>query len=935
MIETDVLNNPYFGVLMTIPAQTTVQDSTNTTEATPEASQKPSEIYLKDYTPPSHLIEKTELTFELNADDDVVVSSRLTVNRNPVSKAKPGILTLNGAPEKAPEGRETPTMALLEMKVDGKPLTASEYTRESDELMLTSLPTASFTLEIKTRINPAANRALSGLYTSGGKMTTQCESEGFRNMTFYLDRPDVMSEYITTLIAPPGKYPQLLSNGNPGARTTTPDGRDCIIWHDPFKKPSYLFALVAGDLALKEDTFTTKSGRTVQLHLYSDHGDESKMQHAMASLKQAMAWDEKRFGREYDLDLFQIVAVNDFNFGAMENKGLNIFNSSAVLADPKTATDARYEYVQAVVAHEYFHNWSGNRVTLQKWFDLTLKEGFTVFRDSEFTADLNSRAVKRIEDVAAMRSHQFPEDAGAMAHPIRPSSVGSIENFYTPTVYEKGAEVIRMIHTLLGETAFRKASDLYFERHDGHAVTTEDFVRAMQDASGVDLGQFEQTWYNQAGTPVLDVTDAYDAPRQEYRLTIRQSTPATPGQPTKAPFHIPVRIGLLDSRGNDIPLVLETPGQLTNGDVLNLRENETIFVFQQVPEKPIPSLLRNWSAPVKVNYDYALDQLTFLMAHDNDGFNRWEAGQTLGVIVLKSLVSAYQQGKPMLVDSHLIEAFRGVLENRNLDASLAAYALALPGTGYLAELYPNGQVDVDAMHAARKQAKSEIGKALESLLFERFQASRSTENRPYVWNVADASERAMKNRALDYLMAADPVKYLPLALAQFDHDHNMTDVRAAISPILDQADAATRQQKLDAFYEEHQSNPLAINQWFQDQALADRAEVLNEVKALLKHPAYDGKNPNSVRSLVGGFCANTVHFHQKDGSGYQFLAEQICDIDKFNPGLAAGLSKRLSTPHKYDKQRQTLIKASLEWIGEQATSNNVKEIVEKSLALLD
>ncbi len=897
---------------------------------------KLTELHLKDYTPPSHLIDKTDLTFELLAEDNVVVSSRLKVRPNPDSKASPNTIKLDGAPESAPAGSETPTMELLEVKVDGRVLDPQEYSRQGEELILNNMPSQAFDLEIKTRINPKANRTLAGLYTSGGKFVTQCESQGFRNITFYLDRPDVMSEYTTTLIAEKGKYPQLLSNGNPGQRTTTADGRDQITWHDPFKKPSYLFALVAGDLARKEGTFTTQSGKKVDIHIYVDKGDEGKIEHAMDSIQKAMKWDEERFGREYDLDLFQIVAVNDFNFGAMENKGLNIFNSSAVLADPKTATDPRYEYVQAVVGHEYFHNWSGDRVTCRDWFQLSLKEGLTVFRDSEFTADLNSRAVKRIDDVTGMRTTQFPEDGGAMAHPIRPASVGSIENFYTPTVYEKGAEVIRMIHTLLGEADFRKGTDLYFSRHDGHAVTTEDFVKAMEDASGQNLSQFERTWYNQAGTPTLDVTDAYDPNTKEYRLTIKQSTPPTPGQPTKDPFHIPVRIGLLDSKGNDMPLKLE-PSQahlLTNGDILNLKENETTFVFKNIPEKPIPSLLRNWSAPVKLNYNYSRDDLMFLMAKDNDGFNRWEAGQQLGVDVLKELVAAHQKGQPKPVDPRLIEAFRGVLQDKNLDPALAARALALPSTSYLSELYPDGQVDVDAVYAARKQAREAIGKALEPLLLDRFNNSRSTENRPYQWNVQDAGERVIKNTALAYLIAADPGQYLPLATAQFDINHNMTDVRAALGHVVDHADAPTRQAKLDAFYQEHQGNPLAINQWFADQAMADRDDVLETVKALQQHPAYDPKNPNSVRSLVGAFTGNTIHFHKKDGSGYQFLADQIIEIDKFNPMLAAGLSKRLATPHKFDKARQDLIKTQLERILSNATSNNVKEIVGKSLELL-
>lgn len=916
---------------MTSPNQTISQASAiAATNSAVADEQKSAELHLKDYMPPSHFIDKTELTFELNAEDEVVVSSRLTLRPN----AGASSIRLNGAPESVPEDSEIPTMKLLELKLNGRLLTTDEYSRDHETLTLHNLPNQTFNLEIKTQINPAANRSLNGLYTSGGKLTTQCESEGFRNITFYLDRPDVMSEYTTTLIAPKGKYPQLLSNGNPGQRTVREDGRDQISWHDPFKKPSYLFALVAGDLAKKESTFTTMSGRIVHIHIYSDHGDESKLQHAMDSIQKAMAWDEKRFGREYDLDLFQIVAVNDFNFGAMENKGLNIFNSSAVLADPKTATDMRYEYVEAVVAHEYFHNWSGNRVTLQKWFDLTLKEGFTVFRDSEFTADLNSRAVKRIEDVTAMRTRQFPEDASAMAHPIRPASVGSIENFYTPTVYEKGAEVIRMIHTLLGEALFRQGSDLYFKRHDGQAVTTEDFIQAMADASHMDLRQFERSWYNQAGTPTLDITDEYDPQKQEYRLTIQQSTPSTAAQPVKEPFHIPVRVGLLDAQGNDMPLKLAADNLLTNGDVLNLKENKMTFVFNQVPEKPVPSLLRNWSAPVKLNYDYSREQLTFLMAADNDGFNRWEAGQKLGVIVLQELVKAHQHSTIKTVDSQLIEAFRKVLQDKNIDPALVASTLALPSTSYLAELYPDGQVDVDALHAARKHAKQAIGLALESSFLELYNTSRSTEKRPYAWNVKDAGERSIKNMALSYLMAANPVEHLQLATTQFDLNHNMTDVRAALSHILDHAKGEVCKNRLEAFYQEHQENPLAINQWFQDQALADHTDILTTVQSLLKHKAYDAKNPNSVRSLVGAFASNTIHFHNKDGSGYKFLAEQIIEIDKFNPSLAAGLTKRLSTPHRFDKTRQELIKAQLNYLHDHIASNNVKEIVRKSLALL-
>ncbi len=899
-------------------------------------AKKPTELRLKDYKPPTHLLDKTDLTFELNAEDDVVVTSRLQVRPNPVSKESKQTLKLKGAPGRAPKGSHMPTMKLLEVKLDGKKLDGNDYTRRGDELTLKNLPDGNFNLEIKTRINPKANHSLAGLYTSGGKFCTQCESQGFRNMTFYPDRPDVLSEFTTTLIAPKGKYRQLLSNGNPGPRTETDDGREQITWHNPHIKPSYLFALVAGNLAMKEDTFTTMSGRDVKIRIYVDPGDENKIDHAMDSIKKFLKWDEENYGREYDLDLYQIVAVNDFNFGAMENKGLNIFNSSAILADPKTATDDRYEYVQGVIGHEATHNWRGNRVTVRDWFQVCLKEGLTRFTDQEFTADMTSRPVKRIDDVTGMRTAQFPEDAGAMAHPIRPASVVSIENFYTPTVYEKGAEVIRMIQTLIGKDNFRKGMDLYFDRHDGQAVTTEDFVKAMEDASGVDLSQFEKTWYNQAGTPTLHVTDAYDPQKKEYRLTIKQSTPPTPGQPKKDPFHIPVRVGLLDSKGNDMPLELDASQKdlLTNDDILNLKDNETTFVFKNVTEKPVPSLLRNWSAPVKLEYDYTRDDLMFLMANDNDGFNRWEAGQKLGIDVLKELVDAKQTGKSQAVDQRLINAFLGVLQDPNMDKALAARALVLPSTAYLSGMYPDGQVDVDAIYEARKEAREAIGKALEPLWLKAFNDNRSTENRPYEWNGSDVGERAIKNIALAYLMEANPQKYLPLAIDQFDRNHNMTDVRASLGHILDHADEKTRQEKLDAFYQEHKDNPLAMNQWFADQALADRADVLDEVKTLMNHPAYDAKNPNSVRNLIGGFTANTIRFHSKDGSGYRFLADEVIRIDKFNPMLASGLAKRLASPHRYDRKRQDLIKAELERIRDNVKSNNVREIVSKSLDLL-
>ena len=897
------------------------------------------EMHLKDYRPPTHKITKTDLTFELNAESDVVVSSKLKVGPNPDSKEAKNTLTLHGAPATVPAGSETPTMQLLEIKIDGRVLDPSEYSRVGGELTLKNVPQKEFTLEAKTRINPEANESLEGLYTANGKFITQCESEGFRNMTFYLDRPDVMSEFTTTIVAPKGQYPAMLSNGNPSKKTILPDGRESITWHNPFTKPSYLFALVAGDFGLVEDQFTTMSGRKVALQIFVDKGDEAKAKHALESLKKFLKWDEENYGREYDLDRYQVVVTNAFNMGAMENKGLNIFNASAALAEPKTATDARWGIVQDVIAHEATHNWRGNRVTVANWFQVSLKEGLTTFTEQEFSADMTAPtpAVKRIEDVVGMRAGQFPEDASAMAHAIRPASVSSMENFYSSTVYEKGAEVIRMIKTLIGKDNFRKGMDLYFKRHDGQAVTTTEFVKAMADASGVDLSQFENTWYNQAGTPTLDVTDAYDPVKKEYRLTIKQSTPLTQAQPALKPFHIPVRVGLLNAQGKDMALKLDPSqaGLLTNGDVLNLKNGETTFVFKDVPEKPLPSLLRNWSAPVKLNYDYSRDQLAFLMTHDSDGFNRWEAGQMLGLSVVKELVAAHQSGQPKPVDPKLIQAFREVLEDRSMNGALAATTLELPTAEYLAELYPDGQVDVDAIHAALAQTREAIGQALEPLLLARFNESRSTENRPYEWNKKDVSERAIKNTALAYLVEGKPAQYLPLALAQYDQNQNMTDLRTALRLILDYADPATRAAKLESFRLEHKDNPLAMNQWFADQALADRPDVLQTVKDLQSHASYNPKNPNAVRGLVRSFTANTPQFHRADGEGYKLVADEVIRTDVFNPSLATGLAKSLATPHRFDTARQELIRAQLLRIQANTPADHpAREVVDKSLALL-
>ena len=864
-------------------------------------SDTPQEIFLKDYTPPSHLIEKTYLVFDLKAEDEVEIMARLSIIPNPKS-ATTNKLVLNGSEK----------MELLSIALEGG---VPPYKREGDTLIIDKTPNAPFTLETKVRINPKANKSLNGLYTSGGKFTTQCESEGFRNITFFLDRPDVMSEFTTKIIGDRSKYPQLLCNGNETEHT-----EKYSLWHDPFKKPAYLFALVAGNLDVLDDSFTTISGRKVHLQIFVDKGDLNKTHHAMASLKRSMKWDEERFGREYDLDRFMIVAVDDFNFGAMENKGLNIFNSSAILADPQTATDTRHEYIEAVVGHEYFHNWSGNRVTLRDWFQLSLKEGFTVFRDQEFSSDMNSRAVQRIHNVAGLRASQFPEDAGPMAHPIRPASFVTIENFYTATVYNKGSEVIRMMHTILGEENFRKGTDLYFDRHDGQAVTTEDFVKALEEASGENLRQFEKTWYNQSGTPELHVTDEYDASKQLYKLNIRQTTPATPGQPTKEPFHIPVKFGLLNGQGEEI--------RLPHSDILNITQTEQSFVFEGIVGKPVPSLLRGFSAPAKLFYPYTRANYTFLLAHDTDGFNRWEAAQCLAVDVMKELVA----NPSAQIDHTIIEAFRKVILDDTIDGSIKAALLTLPSETYLAEQYPAGQVDVDAIHLARNTLRISIANALEHELLASYKNNLSSNSRPYDYNIKDIAERAIRNTSLAYLCLLP--QHLPLAQAQLDAHHNMTDVQTALTLLVNYGGEATRKAALKAFYDKWKHDTQVVNQWLSVQAAADVDDVLDQVQELLKHEAYDKTNPNKVRSVVGAFAGNRVHFHRKDGAGYRFLSDQVIDIDAFNPQLASRLVTPLTTPHKFDTARQRLILAELERImAHGGLSKNTSEVVGKSLEM--
>jgi aminopeptidase N len=771
------------------------------------------------------------------------------------------------------------------------------------------------------------------LYKSRKLFCTQCEAEGFRRITYYLDRPDVMSVFTVTIEAESERYPVLLSNGNLNELQELGDGRHRAVWHDPYPKPAYLFALVAGELAHIEDCFITMSGRQVALRIYVEEKDLDKCEHAMHSLQQAMRWDEEAYGREYDLDVFNIVAVDDFNMGAMENKSLNIFNTSCVLCSPETTTDSGFQRVQAIVAHEYFHNWSGNRVTCRDWFQLSLKEGFTVFRDGQFSADMGSPTVKRVEDATVLRTSQFAEDAGPMAHPVRPESFMEINNFYTLTVYEKGAEVVRMLHTLLGSERFRLGSDLYFARHDGQAVTCEDFVRAMEDASGMDLQQF-RLWYSQAGTPQLTVRDDYDPAVGRYTLHVEQACPATPGQSQKQPFVIPLAMGLLGEAGN-LPLRLRgVEPDVETGDnthtVLTIDGPSQSFVFEGVAERPVPSLLRGFSAPVRLQYDYSKEDLCALMRRDGDGFVRWDCAQALATRVICEVEARLQAGAAPRVDPLLVEACSDLLQDESLDPAMVAEMLRLPSEDYLAELASQGGgTNVDTIHQARDFVRCALGRALEAPLLARYQ--RLDNLAPYVPSADQIAERALRNTCLAYLVSAE-VRNIELAARQYRLAANMTDRLAALKEIAFYGDGPLRDHTLAGFYQDWRHEVLVVNQWLQLQAAIPDAEALSRVQGLMGHPDFDLRNPNKVRALVGGFAnQNPVNFHRLDGSGYRFLGDIVITLNRLNPQIASRLLMPLTKWRNY-AGRADLMRAELERLAaEPALSPDVFEIVTKSL----
>lgn len=847
----------------------------------------PKTIYLKDYTPPAYKVRHIDLHFDIQ-DGRTIVHARTQF-----VKGDGGKLFLNGE-----------YLKLVSLQMDGA---AIPYEQNENGIIL-SPDRDEFTLDVVTEIVPEENTRLEGLYCSGGTYCTQCEAEGFRTITYYPDRPDIMATFTVRVEADKVKCPVLLSNGNCLEKGELPDGRHFTVWSDPTPKPCYLFALVAGDLVHIHDTFTTRSGNLVDLYIYVRKGDESQCGHAMTSLIKSMKWDEDVYGREYQYNIFNIVAVSDFNMGAMENTSLNIFNTALVLAHPETATDMDFMRVESVIAHEYFHNWTGNRVTCRDWFQLSLKEGLTVFRDQEFSADLNSRSLQRIDDVQHLRKMQFPEDAGPLAHPIRPDNYIEINNFYTMTVYEKGAEVIRMFHTLLGPETYRKATDLYFDRFDGMAVTTDDWAQCMEDASGQDLSQFK-LWYSQAGTPEVEATGRYDEAAQQYTLTLRQFVPPTAGQPDKSPMHIPVAVGLIGPNGDDM---IETT-------VLNLKKQEQVFTFDNIGAKPVPSILRNFSAPVKLTTDLSDDDLKFLMVHDTDGFNRWEAGQTYALRTMNRLIDTAE------LDEGIFESLESLLDlaiQGKGDKALLARALSLPEVQIVAQT--RDIVDPDAIYAARERLRGLFAQRCADKLMSVYKSNLETG----AYSIAPEAmaKRSLKNTVLAYL--DDPA----LAHEQSQRASNMTDRVAALGVLADH-EGSEKTQAFTEFYARFHTYPLVIDKWFSLQAVGVNDNIIANIKALSSHKDFTLKNPNRVRSLYGAFAMNNpVSFHRADGSGYGLLKEAVIALNGINPQIAARMLTPLREWKRYTQDRQDKMKAVLQDIANVGDlSPDVFEIVSKSL----
>jgi aminopeptidase N len=875
----------------------------------------PRPILLKDYRPPNYLIDSVGLDVSLHKTRTRVVS-RLKVRSNP-AVAKPGPLRLDGE-----------LLELESVKLDGRQLTARDYTLGKQELIVAAPPKGAFALEIVTYCNPDANKALTGLYLSKGIYCTQCEAQGFRRITYVLDRPDVLATYSVRIEAARDEAPVLLSNGNPVERGTLAGGaRHYAVWRDPHPKPCYLFALVGGNLASIASDFTTASGRRVDLRIYVEPGKESRCAWAMDSLKRAMQWDEERFGREYDLDVFNIVAVSDFNMGAMENKGLNIFNDALVLASPETATDYAFLNIERVIAHEYFHNWTGNRITCRDWFQLCLKEGLTVFRDQEFGADMRSPAEQRIAEVRSLKARQFPEDGGPLAHPVRPSKYIEINNFYTATVYDKGAELVRMLQTLLGRDGFRKGMDLYFERHDGEAATVEDFVACFADASGRDLNQF-MTWYSQAGTPEVACTLNYDAKTETAELSLTQTQAPTPGEVKKKPLHIPIKLGLIGSDGRDIDLTLAS-GEHPGDGLIELRKKSEKFRFRNLPSVPVASLLREFSAPVNLTLERSDSELAFLMAHDSDLFNRWQAAQDYAARVLIQAVAAQAAKERAPQPKAFIEALAVSLADRNLAPGYLAQFLMLPSENDLARIIGE-DVDPLAIHKARKALRKAIATRLHDTFADFYQRMETPGS--YSPAAEPAGRRALRNVALGYLASRGKPEDAVRAAAHFSESRNLTDETAALS-ILSDINGPEREEALARFYERWKGDHLVIDSWFSCQAAASLASTLANVKRLTRHPLFSIKNPNKVRALIGVFAtSNPVNFNRPDGRGYDFVADRVLEIDAFNPQIAARLLSAFRGWKMLEPVRRAAAKKTLQRVAKRKPlSNDVFEIVSKML----
>jgi len=870
-------------------------------------------IYRKNYTAYPWSVKKLDLHFAIGADATTVHAEMEFLLKD--EGRGPQSIVLNGS-----------DLQLVSLTINDRALGADDYSIDGEKLTIPDAPVRCV-LKTEVLIHPAANTALEGLYLSGDFLLTQCEAQGFRKITWFPDRPDVMTTYRVTLQADKSDFPVLLSNGNEVGRGDLPAGRHWVCWEDPFPKPTYLFALVAGDLALVEEHFTTRSGRDVALKIYVESENLDRCGHAMESLINAMRWDEDRFDLEYDLDVYHIVATNDFNMGAMENKSLNIFNTKYVLARPDTATDTDYQGIEGVIGHEYFHNWTGNRVTCQDWFQLTLKEGLTVFRDEEFSADMQSRAVKRIHVIRDLRIRQFPEDDGPMAHPIRPDHYVEINNFYTATVYQKGASIIRMFHTLLGESSFQKGIKLYFERHDGQAVSCDDFLAAMEDANDINLARFAR-WYSQSGTPQVTVTDHYDAATRKYTLTLRQYTPPSPGQAEKQPLVLPFALALLKPDGGELSLQLEGEEEGVATSRLLIAENEVqAFTFMNIPEAPVPSLFRDFSAPVKVFYDYSAQQLaTLIKKYDNDAFVRWDAAQRMATAAILEQCQRRAEGLELQLDSDLVEAFRGILADQQADPALLAEAITLPDEDYLADQMK--VVDVDGIHAAKRFIRNGLAGKLERLFAEHYTALN--DGAAYRKSAVAMARRSLKNICLSYLLETESGE--SLATTQIESSDNMTDTLAAIRGLIfiDSPHAATA---LAEFESQWIDDTLVMDKWFVMQAIKPGSETVHNVGELMEHPAFSIKNPNKVRALIGVFSMlNPTGFHAADGSGYRFHADRVIELDAINPQMAARMAAAFNRWKRYDEGRKMLMKAELLRFSSVSTlSSDVTEIVSNAL----